>query len=84
VNQPKIHEGHGHEDIVYGGPGRWTVIPPRNERHERATRATLIVIGLSGRLYVLLSTVLLPEGKKYVRTGGLSMRHETYLTRFGL
>lgn len=54
---------------MYGGPDRWTAIPPRNERHKPATFATLAVIGLNKHLYVLLSTVLLPGAKKDVRMG---------------
>lgn len=75
---------HEHGGMAYGSPNRWSAIPPRNERHEPATHATLVVIGLSGRLYVLLSTVLLPEAKKDVRKESTGDIHETYLTRFGL
>ena len=62
---------------MYGGPGRWTAIPPRNERYEPATLATPTVIGLNRHLYVLLSTVLLPGAKKDVRMGAqeMYMRH---------
>ena len=48
---------------------------PARSRHRRRCR---------WRLYVLLSTVLLPEAKKDVRKESTEDIHETYLTRFGL